>query len=90
LIFHYRMLPVGTDGDVVTLAVSEPMRQVEQGNLRLLLGKRFKMVLATPSSIHALIKKHLDSVPRRFRSCERTDGHARSWRRIGVRRQTQR
>jgi general secretion pathway protein E/type IV pilus assembly protein PilB len=31
---------------------------MEQGNLRLLLGKRFKIVLATPSAIHAVIKKH--------------------------------
>jgi general secretion pathway protein E/type IV pilus assembly protein PilB len=31
---------------------------MEAGNLRLLLGKRFKVVLATPSSIHAVIKKH--------------------------------
>src|SRR5689334_21651233 len=31
---------------------------MEQGNLRLLLGVRFKIVLATPSAIHAVIKKH--------------------------------
>jgi general secretion pathway protein E/type IV pilus assembly protein PilB len=31
---------------------------MEQGNLRLVLGKRFKAVLATPSAIHAVIKKH--------------------------------
>jgi general secretion pathway protein E/type IV pilus assembly protein PilB len=31
---------------------------MEQGNLRLLLGKRFKTVLATPSAIHATIKKN--------------------------------
>jgi general secretion pathway protein E/type IV pilus assembly protein PilB len=57
-IFHYHMLPVGIEGDCVTLAFSEPPRQMEQGNLRLLLGKRFKIVLATPSSIHATIKKN--------------------------------
>src|ERR1041385_1878815 len=37
-VFHYHMLPVGTEGDVVTLAFSEPPRQMEQGNLRLLLN----------------------------------------------------
>jgi general secretion pathway protein E/type IV pilus assembly protein PilB len=58
LIFHYRLLPLGVEGDCVTLAFSEPPRQMEQGNLRLLLGKRFKIVLATPSAIHAVIKKH--------------------------------
>jgi type IV pilus assembly protein PilB len=57
-IFHYHMLPLGIEDDCLTLAFSEPPRQMEQGNLRLLLGKRFKVVLATPSSIHALIKKH--------------------------------
>src|SRR6267154_1375905 len=57
-IFHYHLLPLGVEADCVTLAFSEPPRQMEQGNLRLLLGKRFKIVLATPSAIHAVIKKH--------------------------------
>jgi general secretion pathway protein E/type IV pilus assembly protein PilB len=56
-IFHYNMLPLGMDGDAVVLAFSEPLRQMEQGNLRLLLNQRFKVVLATPSAIHAVIKK---------------------------------
>ncbi len=58
LIFHYRMVPVTLDGEVITLVFSEPPRQLELGNLRLLLGKRIKVALATPSSIHAAIKKH--------------------------------
>jgi type IV pilus assembly protein PilB len=57
-IFHYHLLPVAVDADCLTLAFSEPPRQMEHGNLRLLLGKRFKTVLATPSSIHAIIKKN--------------------------------
>jgi type II secretory ATPase GspE/PulE/Tfp pilus assembly ATPase PilB-like protein len=57
-IFHYHLLPVGREDDCLTLAFTEPPRQMEQGNLRLLLGKRFKTVLATPSSIHATIKKN--------------------------------
>src|SRR5690349_17720673 len=57
-IFHYHLLPLGLEADCLTLAFSEPPRQMEQGNLRLLLGKRFKTVLATPSSIHAVIKKN--------------------------------
>ncbi len=57
-IFHYHMLPVGQEEDCLLLAFSEPPRQMEQGNLRLLLGKRFRIVLATPSSIHAIIKKN--------------------------------
>ncbi|HWQ93278.1 MAG TPA: GspE/PulE family protein [Clostridia bacterium] len=57
VIFHYHLLPVGLEEDCLILAFSEPPRQMEQGNLRLLLGKRFKVVLATPSSIHAVIKR---------------------------------
>ena len=57
LIFHYRMVPVSLDGEVLTLAFGEPPRQMELGNLRLLLGKRLKVVLTTPSSIHAVLKK---------------------------------
>jgi type II secretory ATPase GspE/PulE/Tfp pilus assembly ATPase PilB-like protein len=57
LIFHYHMLPIAGDAESVTLAFSEPPGQMEQGNLRLLLNKRCKIVLATPSAIHAVIKK---------------------------------
>jgi type II secretory ATPase GspE/PulE/Tfp pilus assembly ATPase PilB-like protein len=57
-IFHYRMVPIGAEDDCVILAFSEPPTQMEQGNLRLLLSQRFKIVLATPSSIHAVIKKN--------------------------------
>lgn len=56
LVFHYHMLPVLVEGDLMTLAFSEPPRQIELGNLRLLLNKRLKVALATPSCIHALIK----------------------------------
>jgi type IV pilus assembly protein PilB len=58
LIFHHHMVPIAGDAESVTLAFSEPPRQMEQGNLRLLLNKRFQLVLATPSAIHAVIKKH--------------------------------
>ena len=57
-VFHYRLLPVRIEDDCLTLAFSEPPSQIEQGNLRLLLPKRFKIALATPSSIHAVIKKN--------------------------------
>ncbi len=57
-IFHYHLLPLGIEDDGLILAFSEPPRQMEQGNLRLLLAKRFKIVLATPSAMHAVIKKH--------------------------------
>lgn len=57
LIFHHHMLPVAGDAESLTLAFSEPPRQMELGNLRLLLNQRFQFVLATPSAIHAVIKK---------------------------------
>ncbi|HRT57372.1 MAG TPA: GspE/PulE family protein [Candidatus Paceibacterota bacterium] len=57
VIFHYHLLPLGMEQDCLTIAFSEPPSQMEQGNLRLLLGTRFKIVLATPSAIHAVIKK---------------------------------
>ncbi len=58
LIFHHHMLPISGDAGLLTLAFSEPPRQMEMGNLRLLLNQRFQLVLATPSAIHAVIKKH--------------------------------
>jgi general secretion pathway protein E/type IV pilus assembly protein PilB len=58
LIFHHHMLPIAGDTESLTLAFSEPPRQMELGNLRLLLNQRFQIVLSTPSAIHAVIKKH--------------------------------
>jgi len=58
VIFHYHTVPVAIEGDLLTLAFSEPPRTIEQGNLRLLLGKRAKIVLTTPSAIHAFLKSH--------------------------------
>ena len=57
-VFHYHLLPVRIEDDCLTLAFSEPPSQIEQGNLRLLLSKRFKIAIATPSSIHAVIKRN--------------------------------
>jgi general secretion pathway protein E/type IV pilus assembly protein PilB len=57
-IFHYHLLPIGTDADGLVLAFSEPPRQMELGNLRLVLARRFKTVLATPSAIRAVIKRN--------------------------------
>jgi type II secretory ATPase GspE/PulE/Tfp pilus assembly ATPase PilB-like protein len=57
LIFHYRMIPLALDGDLLTVALSEPLKQLEQGNLRLLLNKRLKMAISSPSAIHAVLKQ---------------------------------
>lgn len=56
-IFNYQMLPLGAEGDTITAAFSEPPRPMELANLRLLIGKRLKVSLATPSAIHAVIKQ---------------------------------
>ncbi len=58
LVFHHHMLPIAGDAESLTLAFSEPPRQMELGNLRLLLSQRLQIVLATPSAIHVVIKKH--------------------------------
>jgi general secretion pathway protein E/type IV pilus assembly protein PilB len=57
-VFHYQLLPVAVEHNLLTLAFSEPPRPMEQGNLKLVLGKPFRIVLATPSAIHAVIKKN--------------------------------
>lgn len=58
LIFNNQLIPLALDGDLLTVAVAEPPRPIEQGNLRLLLNKRFQFVITTPSAIHATLRKH--------------------------------
>lgn len=55
-VFHYHMVPWLLEGEQLTIAFSEIPRPMELGNLRLLLSKRIKIALATPSSIHAFLK----------------------------------
>jgi type II secretory ATPase GspE/PulE/Tfp pilus assembly ATPase PilB-like protein len=57
VVFHYRLIPVALGGDMLTVAFSDPPRMTDLGNLRLLIGKRLKPVITTPSCIHAVIKK---------------------------------
>jgi len=57
LIFNYRMVPLALEGDLLTVAVSEPLRPLEQGNLRLVLNKRLKLAVATPSAISTFLKQ---------------------------------
>ncbi len=56
LIFHYRMVPISLEGDTLTIALSEPLKQLELGNLRLVLNKRLKVTIASPSAIHSFLK----------------------------------
>ncbi|MBT5928060.1 MAG: type II/IV secretion system protein [Verrucomicrobia bacterium] len=56
LVFHYQVLPVTVEDDCLTLAFGDVPSPIELGNLRLILGKRIKVVLATPSRIQSVIK----------------------------------
>jgi len=56
LILHYNMIPIALEGEALTIAFSELPSQMEQGNLRLRLGKRIRAALTTPSHVHAVIK----------------------------------
>jgi type II secretory ATPase GspE/PulE/Tfp pilus assembly ATPase PilB-like protein len=57
LIFSNHLLPLALEGDLLTVAVAEPPQPIEEGNLRLLLNKRFQFVITTPSAIHATLRK---------------------------------
>ncbi len=56
-IFHDHLVPCALEGELLTIDFSEQPRPMELGNLRLLLNRRIKVALATPSSIHALLKR---------------------------------
>jgi len=57
VILHFHTLPVGLEGDAVVLAFSEPPRQGDLANLRMLLNRRLKVVLTTPAAIQAVVKE---------------------------------
>jgi general secretion pathway protein E/type IV pilus assembly protein PilB len=57
VILHFHTLPVGLDGDAVVLAFSEPPRQGDLANLRMLLNRRLKVVLTTPAAIQSVVKE---------------------------------
>ncbi|MCS7090704.1 MAG: GspE/PulE family protein [Verrucomicrobiota bacterium] len=58
LIFHYRMLPLRRQEELLTVAVSEPLLPMEQGNLRLMLHRPLAFVISTPSAIQAALRRH--------------------------------
>ena len=57
VILHFQTLPLGVEGDAVVLAFGEPPRQVDLASLRMLLNRRLKVVLTTPSAIQSVIKE---------------------------------
>src|SRR5690606_37684691 len=56
VILHFQTLPLGVEDDAMLLAFSEPPRQVDLANLRMLLNRRIRVVLTTPSAVHNVIK----------------------------------
>ncbi|MCC6234832.1 MAG: type II/IV secretion system protein [Verrucomicrobiales bacterium] len=56
VVLHFRTLPLGTDAEAIVLAFGDPPRQADLNNLRMLLNRRVKVVLTTPSAIQAVIK----------------------------------
>lgn len=58
LIFHYRCLPLKDEEGQLSIAFSDPPPLSEQGNLRLVLGKRLKIVIAPPSEIQNILRDH--------------------------------
>jgi general secretion pathway protein E/type IV pilus assembly protein PilB len=57
-VFNHRVVPLAAQGEGVTLAFCEPPKHAELNNLRLLLGKKVRVALTTPSGLHTVIKKH--------------------------------
>ena len=70
LILHYHMIPLSIEGEVLTIAFSDPPKQIELGNLRLLLGKtrqdcpRHPQLPSTPPS-----KRTSASAPKPSNAC---------------------
>jgi general secretion pathway protein E/type IV pilus assembly protein PilB len=57
LMLSHRILPVAQEADTLTIAFCEPPRQAEVSNLRLLLNRKLRPVLTTPSGLRAVVKK---------------------------------
>lgn len=58
VMLNHRVMPVGAEGETLALAFCEPPRQAEVSNLKLLLNRKIRPLLTTPSSLRATIKKH--------------------------------
>ncbi|MBM3879801.1 MAG: type II/IV secretion system protein [Verrucomicrobia bacterium] len=58
VLMSHRFVPIGVEDGALVLAFCEPPRHAELGNLRLLLGRKFRSVLTSPSCFRAVIKQH--------------------------------
>lgn len=58
LTFHYKCVPLSEEKGQLVIAFSDPPLLSEQGNLRLTIGKRLKIVISTPSSIQKVLRDH--------------------------------
>ncbi len=58
VMLNHQVLPLVLEEDTLTLAFCEPPRQSEVNNLRLLLNRKIRPVLTTPSCLRAIIKQN--------------------------------
>ncbi len=58
VMLNHRVVAVAAENDTLVLAFSDPPRQAEVSNLRLLLNRKIRPLLTTPSCLRAIIKQH--------------------------------
>lgn len=58
VMLNHRLVPVAVESDTLALAFSDPPRQAELSNLRLLLNRKIRPLLTTPSCLRVIIKQH--------------------------------
>ena len=57
-VWHYKIMPVSLDGDLLTIALADPFDMWPIDDLETHLGLKVGKVLATPADIEAAIKKY--------------------------------
>ena len=57
-VWHYKIMPVSLDGDLLTIALADPFDMWPIDDLETHLGFKVGKVLATPADIEAAIKKY--------------------------------
>ncbi|MEI8349090.1 MAG: GspE/PulE family protein [Candidatus Omnitrophota bacterium] len=58
LVWHYKIMPIKLDGNVLTVAISNPFDMWPLDDIEVNLGFRVERVLSTPSDITQAIKKY--------------------------------
>ncbi len=58
VMLNHRLVPVTAEGETLALAFCEPPRQAEVSNLKLLLNRKIRPLLTTPTCLRVVVKKH--------------------------------